>query len=139
MQTHPNMDPDGRVLGFDVDVVYVSLGTIHRLLAGIEGVTDLFKRRPFSSFDEVHVRFRFHGIPCVVWEPFGDNSRYYIGCEGTDDETTDHTVDLAVIKQVFKSYQPPMHRKVIGDIITFQFVKQFFRKTERRTQSTGRE
>jgi hypothetical protein len=40
-----------------------------------EGVTDV-KR---TWFNEDRIKFLFHGEPFVVNEPFGDNSRYWIG------------------------------------------------------------
>lgn len=35
-------------------------------------------RRWFSA-DEIHVRFSFAGELFVVWEPYGDNSRLWVG------------------------------------------------------------
>jgi len=119
MRTYTNRDDEGRITGFDIDIVYLSLATICRVLARIDGVSEIRKRRPFSAFDEIHIRFRFHGTECVVWEPFGDNSRYYIG-----QEKTPAPVDLSALEQAFKNYEPPIHRKVIGDIVTLRFVQK---------------
>ena len=39
--------------------------------------------------DEHRAYFHFHGVPFVVWEPFGDNSRYWIGPANQDAQPPD--------------------------------------------------
>lgn len=122
MRTYPSQrESDGRVLGFEIENVYASLATIARILRGIDGVSDVRKRRPFTAFDEIHIRFSFRGVECFVWEPFGDNSRYWIG-----QHKDPGALDLALVEQAFKNYNPPIHRRLIGDIVTLHFVRRLF-------------
>jgi hypothetical protein len=53
--------------------------TLGRLLQSVPGVTDVRRGGNWFSSDENRAYFLFHGVPFVVWEPFGDNSRYWIG------------------------------------------------------------
>ena len=48
---------------------------MRRVLESVQGVTGV--RR--NWFNEDRFSFSFLGRPCVVNEPFGDNSRYWIG------------------------------------------------------------
>ena len=50
-----------------------------RTLESVDGVTDVRLKTELFSKDENRAYFIFHGVPFVVWEPFGDNSRYWIG------------------------------------------------------------
>jgi hypothetical protein len=109
----------GKVLGFQVDNIYLGPGRCARILSTVEGVSDVRLRRLFSAWDEIHIRFRFKGTDCVVWEPHGDSSRYWIG-----QPDGSHPVDMGVIELAFKNYEPPMHRKLIGDILTLHVVKK---------------
>ena len=125
MKTFPKVDPSGQILSFEIENVYVSAATCARILDSVEGVSAVQKRRPFSAWDEVHVRFRFRGSDCVVWEPHGDNSRYWIGQpDGA------HVLDMSVVEQAFRNYVPPFHRRVIGDIVTLHFVKKLLGRDE---------
>jgi hypothetical protein len=48
--------------------------TIRRVLRSVPDVSEI--RRIW--FSEQRVLFRLHGEECEIWEPFGDNSRYWI-------------------------------------------------------------
>jgi len=127
MRTYPSQrESDGRVTAFEIENVYASPGTIARILRGIDSVSDVRKRRPFSAFDEFHIRFCFRGVECVVWEPFGDNSRYWIGPRNVPEP-----LDLTLVEQAFRDYSPPIHRKLIGDIVTLHFVRKLLGRDDK--------
>jgi hypothetical protein len=76
MKTYPHIRPDGTVAYFEVsNLLPWSLGFMRRLLTSVEGVSG-YKRQ---WFNEDRFSFVYRGLPCVVNEPFGDNSRYWIG------------------------------------------------------------
>ena len=56
--------------------------------------------------------------PDLSSEPFGDNSRYWIGPQGPDKEK----VDISTIGKCFREYQLPICRKLFGDALSLRFV-----------------
>lgn len=113
-------EPDGRLRAFEVENAYIGPSAIAQVLRQTEGVTEVQRRRLFSRDSEVHVRFRYRGHPCIVWEPYGDNSRYWIGPESTDS----FTADMAPVEEAFGNYRPPPHRAFVGDLLTLRFMKR---------------
>jgi len=119
VKTYPECDANtGLTIAFEIDMVYIRLATVVRVLSSVPGVSDVRKRRMFSKWEEIHAWFQYRNAACVVWEPFGDNSRFWIGQKGTLDK-----VDLSEVERAFKDYQPPICRRLMGDIVTLQFLK----------------
>lgn len=120
MQTHPaKTSPDGRLIAFEIDNAYIGPAAVARLLGQASSVSDVKRRRLFSGDGDVHVRFKHQGQPCIVWEPYGDNSRYWIGPENPDT----FAEDLREVERVFEEYNPPAHREMIGNLLTLRFLK----------------
>ncbi len=123
MHTYPHVsEATGETLGFEIELVYISLAAVARLLSSIEGVSDLRRRRPFTRFDEVHIRFQYKGTECVVWEPFGDNSRYWIG-----QRESSPTVDMTELEKAFQDYSPPLIRTLVGDVLSLRVFTNLLR------------
>jgi hypothetical protein len=121
MKTFPAAsEPDGRLRAFEVENAYIGPSAVAQVLRGTEGVTEVEQRRLFSRDSEVHVKFKYQGHPCIVWEPYGDNSRFWIGPEGKDS----FAGDMAPVERAFAHYRPPLHRTFVGDILTLRFVKR---------------
>ena len=102
MRTLPIHKADGSLRGFEISLTWVSMGTIKRLLRSVDGVADV--KRQFFSDDRLV--FTYHGERCVVNEPFGDNSRYWIGLENPDAST----LDIRPLHRVFEQYDGPAVR-----------------------------
>lgn len=102
MKTYPINRPDGFLHAFEISNVFISMGAIRRTLFSVSGVTNV-KR---VWFRDVRLTFDYQGAPFEVWEPYGDNSRYWIGsCEAAD-----HSIDVRPIHDAFARYQFPMVR-----------------------------
>ena len=80
MKTFLLNSDEGQLTGFEVSNSFLSSGGIAKYVRRIKGCEVIGKRRWFSA-DEVHVRFSFSGKRFIVWEPFGDNSRLWVGPE----------------------------------------------------------
>ena len=80
-----------------------------RVLTAVPRVAGVRKRRPFSKWEEIHIWFSFAGHDWVVWEPFGDNSRYWIGPQNPT-----AIVDFSQVEDAFKRYQPSIPRRVLA-------------------------
>jgi GNAT superfamily N-acetyltransferase len=55
-----------------------------RHLRGIPGVSNVRPRKLWVGPQDVHIRFTYRGQECIVWEPYGDNSRWWIGPDDTN-------------------------------------------------------
>lgn len=118
VKTYPaTTAPDGRPLAFEVENAYIGPGTVARLLRQVDGVTDVEQRRLFSRESDVHVRFKYLGQPCIVWEPYGDNSRYWIGPEHPDS----FNLSIGAVEKVLATHMPPVHLALIGDLLSLRF------------------
>jgi hypothetical protein len=130
MQTYLVSDKQGvRAPIFQVENAYIGPATIAKLLAQVQGVSDVRRRKPFSKSSDVHIEFYYLGRPYIVWEPFGDNSRYWIGpadmVSGVPDVANlEHPEDIANLEEVFKRYRPPLYRALLGDVISLRVFRR---------------
>ena len=101
MKTEPIVDEgSGVVTGFFVGNVLIGPWSAARILRRVEGVSDVRVRELFTRFDGDHVRFRYRCRDCVVHEPFGDNSSYYIG-----PREPGSSMNLSEIESAFRAHQ----------------------------------
>lgn len=121
MKTYPLIDEKkgDRPFAFEIENAYVGTGTIARLLAEVDGVTDVRARKLFRGSSEIHVEFKYLNHDYIVWEPYGDNSRYWIGPKNPEESAG----DIGNVENAFKRYRPPFYREVIGDILTLRLFK----------------
>ena len=107
VKTYPHLRADGTVAYFEVSNLFPwSLGFMRRLLSSVDGVTD-FKRQ---RFNDNRFSFVYRGRPCVVNEPFGDNSRYWIG-----PTEKDPPLDMRLIQEAFAGFgRSFMFRRSLG-------------------------
>lgn len=116
MQTYPIMDQNGCLVAMEVDIAFVGLKSLARAIECVEGVSELAVRKPFSGSSDVRVTFRYQGDEYAVVEPFGDNSRYWIGpvSEGVKQ-------DMSPIESQLRLHVPSLLRRIIGVILTLNF------------------
>lgn len=118
MKTYKIEDKHGACRAFEIENAYVSPRRVAALLTACKDVTDVRVRKLFSSFDSIHVRFRYSDHEFVVCEPFGDNSRYWIGPA----EDSDVSPSLEDVRRVFEAYVPPLAKRMLGDLVTLKFI-----------------
>jgi hypothetical protein len=117
MTTYPILDATGRRYAFEVESVYLTLSKGVTVLKAVDGVSNLQKRRLFRRPMDVHVRFRYRGVAFVVWEPYADSSRYWIGPEHPERSQ----MDVADLQAAFDAYDPPLLLKVLGNLLSRRF------------------
>ncbi len=78
------------------------MGSIRRILHSVDGVSS--QNREFRS--DVRLTFVFRGVPWIVWEAWGDSSRYWIGPRDVEN----HIIDVAPIHDAFAKYKSPITR-----------------------------
>jgi hypothetical protein len=81
MNLYDLRDEDGRVFAFEVSNLFLSRRGVCRVVRRIPHARLLKQPPVFScwSGDEEFCEFEIDGVNFVAWEPFGDNSRYWLG------------------------------------------------------------
>lgn len=101
MKVYDLKDKEGRVFAFEVGNTFLGREKLYRLVEGISG-TQILKKPKFLSElrEEVFCEFEINSQKFEVWEPFGDNSRYWIGPEPP------HWCDqVEIVRKAFVEYK----------------------------------
>ena len=98
MKTWPITRSDGSLHGFEVTSAWITFGPLFRILRSVPGVTHV--RR--NWFRDDRVLFNFRGVAAVVNEPWGDNSRYWIG---PADPEAFPQIDISPLHEAFRRYR----------------------------------
>lgn len=73
------IDDSGEVYAFEISSLYGRRAAC-RVAASIPGSIVLKRPKLFSLFgDEIFCEFQINDINFQIWEPFNDNSKYWIG------------------------------------------------------------
>lgn len=97
MRTYPLFREDGSLFAFEVTSAWISFHALFKILRSIDGVTSVRK----NYFNEDRASFAYRGERWVVNEPFGDNSRYWIGPE----IGLNSTLDAVAIHEAFCKHE----------------------------------
>jgi hypothetical protein len=98
MTTYPIRRPDGSLRGFEITSTWLTLRPLLKLLRTVPGVANVRRR----WFKDDRVTFTFHGKEAVVNEPWGDNSRYWVGLQDPD---ASPEIDITPIHEAFQRYR----------------------------------
>jgi hypothetical protein len=80
MKTYPLYDEEGRLFAFEIGNTIIGRRGLCRVVEGIPGATLLRKPKFLSWFREAEFcEFSLDGERFVAEEPYGDNSRYWVG------------------------------------------------------------
>ncbi len=88
------------MLAFEVTSTWITFGPLRNVLSSIEGVASV--KRHFIGDDRFS--FSYLGERCVINEPWGDNSRYWIGPLNARASQ----VDMSPLRLAFQTYQSPI-------------------------------
>jgi hypothetical protein len=103
MRTHPVFDSNGELCAFEVSNALLGAATIGRILRKQLGATITHRPSSFLKVGDVRLEFTLNAIDFVVIEPFGDNSRYWIGPEQGE---LKRTPAIDAIHQSIARYKP---------------------------------
>lgn len=101
MKTYPGRAND-RIVYTEVGNTFVSVRQLARVIGRVPGVSAVRVRGLFQSTGDVRMWFDFLGVPMEMAEPFGDNSRYWIGPAAERDDPP----DLSPIDDALRAYRP---------------------------------
>lgn len=90
------------MLAFEIGNTFITLGAISKILYSVRGVSSI---RPAAGADD-RLLFEFEGESCIVNEPFGDNSRYWIGPAFPQQST----LDARPLQQAFARHTGAIRR-----------------------------
>jgi hypothetical protein len=93
--------PDGTLLAFEFPNSRISVRRLKRLIGEVPDVSNV---KFGQLFGEDPLEFEYRGVPCIVWEPFGDNDHYWVGPSNPDQTK----LDISEIQRAVESYYPPL-------------------------------
>lgn len=80
MKTYELLDESGRLCAFEVSVLETGRRGVRRIVESIPSAKLIRRPKLFSWFrEDEFCEFEVDGEKFVAWEPYGDNSRYWIG------------------------------------------------------------
>lgn len=116
MKTYPIKDDKGQLFALEVDMVYCGLRNLIAVIASAEGVTDAKISSAQAGGGDTRATFRYLGDNFAVTEPFGDNSRYWVG---PVDKSARRNIEA--IDERLREFQPSTLRRIFGGLITLDF------------------
>jgi len=104
MEIYELKDKDGRVYAFEVKNIAIGRMGALRIVRTIPGV--VINRSPRNRFlswgdPDEFCEFEIEGQLYVIDEPYGDNSRFWIGPKS--ESNNDH---IDTVRKVFENYKP---------------------------------
>ena len=100
MRIHDLKDEQGRVFAFEIDNLWMDRTSVGAVVTSIPGAELRDLHRSWWGPDEF-CEFVLHGKTFVVWEPWGDNSRYWVG--PSPPEFTEH---IDAVRATFARHTP---------------------------------
>jgi len=116
MKTYPLRRDDGTMYAFEIENAYASPWALAKVLRPLPEVSAVRVRRMFVESTDGRVFFTYRGEPFVVWEMFGDNSRYWLGPEGDSDQ------DVVNLERGVAAHRPWILRRIFGNLLTLRFL-----------------
>lgn len=104
MKVHDIPLRDGRVAAFEVDNLRLSRRRLCKIVERIPGARLVRRPRLFSWFvEDVFCVFEVGGVCFEAQEPYGDNSRYWVGPAGTgaNGKLLEYHVELERVREAF--------------------------------------
>ena len=136
MKTYPIYLEDNTMVAFEVDSGYITIKQIKELFTKKTSAIgfsrkDRFARRKYDC----HIFFKYKDKEFGVIEPFGDNSRYWIGpLEGIDESD----IDVTELESSVRSYRPFWAQIIFAKIFTLDFVGDVLRKIKFLNDARGK-
>ena len=108
MRTYPLRTKSGEIYAFEVDNTLLSAARIGRIVRESLGAQVTSGPNTFFARTDVRLTFKLKEKSFQVWEPYGDNSRYWIG---PDNAESDRLPEIDIIREAIeKARISPFHR-----------------------------
>jgi len=110
MKTYDLKDKEDRVYAFEVGNFMLTRGGLCRLVRRIPGCRVTRRPTPFmrwsSEENEEFCEFEVDGVPFVAWEPWGDNSRFWVGPKVKEGQTPQWSPTVDRVRDAFRIARP---------------------------------
>lgn len=110
---------DGKLRAFEVESTLLSRNQACRLVESIPGVFIMRRSRLFRDTDDF-CEFTLNGETFVIEEPWGDNSRYWVGAKAEPS-----TASLLLVRQAFERYntwKATLRFAIVASFIVLGFI-----------------
>jgi len=118
MKTYMLYNANGSPFAFEIDNIYISLRKIEHILNTNTNVSEVKVRKLLSKDDsEIHIKFKYFDEDYIIWEPFGDNSRYWIGPYKDNLEQ-----EMSSLEESFGKYNLNIVFQVFINLVSFKWL-----------------
>ena len=101
MKTYPLLNDD-KQYAFEIENTYIFLFQVRMLLSKHPGISQVRSKKLFQATDD-RMWFIFKGTEYVLHEPYGDNSRYWVGPVNEKEVSF-----VSEVEQIFKEFSPKL-------------------------------
>jgi hypothetical protein len=101
MKIYDLIDESGHAYAFEVGNIALSRRDACELASTVAGVQITRRPRRWGLDDDEFCEFAINGVTFVIWEPFGDNSRFWVG-----PQPLRPVPELAAVRDVFAKAKP---------------------------------
>lgn len=125
MITYPIYLENGLMVAFEIDSVYITMNQFKNLLLKETTACDICRKdRITRKKYDCHLFFKYKEKEFGVIEPFGDNSRYWIGpLEGIENSN----IDVKELESCLSTFKPPGIQTTMAKLVTLDFITDIFR------------
>jgi hypothetical protein len=116
MRMYDLTDPEGRIFAFEISNLWITRRGVSAVAEAIPGATVTENPRRLGwPLHEEFCEFVVDGQAFTAWEPFGDNSRYWIGpspprwCPQVDTVRMAFSTHTPVLGTLFRLFKRPQH------------------------------
>ena len=99
MKTY-SLKKEGKVFAFEINNFFITLIEVKKVIEETENVSEIRHGSRQDIKSGIYLIFDFNRVDCMVWEPYADNSRYWIG-PVEDDIIID---DFNLVEKSFQKY-----------------------------------
>lgn len=98
MKTYDITDKEGRLLAFEVENLFLMRRDVGNAFKSVPGMK---VTKPASPYGDEFCECELNGKRFVAWEPYGDNSRFWIG-----PSPPEWNPDIEILRSAFAGFRP---------------------------------
>lgn len=120
MKTFPVRSASGRSRAFEIENIYLSMRQLRRLIGEADRVHNVRVPGRREQREGVRLEFDYDGEPYMIWEPYADNSRFWIGPRA--EPTGEESPGIRALELRLENYRVPILWRLLGDLLSLKFL-----------------